>query len=293
MATLQVKNLDHPDEVRPIGRGHVDLVDLEEVTIGRAVCLPGWRWSEDVGPIAAVESCPAHHRGYVIEGRFAVRLDDGVSAEFGPGDAFDVPPGHDSWTIGPRPCITLEYAGIRGFALPPFDPGDRRLLALLFVDIVDSTGVAARVGDASWATLLDEFRAFSEGALERYGGRKVDEAGDGMFAAFDGPARAIATAEVIRDQANSRALQVRCGIHTGEVEVVGARLRGAAVHVTARIMALAGADEILVSATTVDLVSGSGFTFEPRGVHRLRGVGEDRELYAVSGDGAGVDQSTG
>ncbi len=154
MGRLQVKSLEWPDEVRQFGRGTVRLVEFDDLTVGRASCMPGWRWSEDLRPLAGTGSCQAHHRGYIISGSFGVRMDDGGTAELGPGDAFDIPPGHDSRTIGEEPAVTLEFAGIRGFALPPLDPGDRRLLSLLFVDIGGSTATVEQLGDSSWTDLL-------------------------------------------------------------------------------------------------------------------------------------------
>ncbi len=121
--------------------------------------------------------------------------------------------------------------------------------------------------------------------LEQYGGRLVDDAGDGLFAAFDGPARAILAAAAIRREADHLGLRVRAGVHTAEAEPAGANLRGAAVHMAARIMAIAEPGDIVVSATTVDLVSGSGLSFEPHGVHELRGLSGQRELFRLVSPG--------
>jgi class 3 adenylate cyclase len=286
MARLQIKCLDQPDEIRSIGAGSVRLVEFDDVTIGRAICAPGWRWSEHVRPLVATSSCQAHHRGYLVSGRFAVRMDDGGYAEVGPGDAFDIPPGHDSWTIGDEAAVSLEYSGIRGFALPPAGASGRRLLAIAFIDIVDSTAHVQRLGDAAWSELLGAFREQVEERLEGLGGRLVDDAGDGFLAAFESPAGALrATRSIVSDGA-ALGLALRCGVHTGEVDVVGAHLRGAAVHAGARIMQLARPGEILASSTTVDLVSGSGFLFEARGVHVLRGLVGARELFALVRDDA-------
>jgi quercetin dioxygenase-like cupin family protein len=110
MAGVIVKSLDRPDESRVASeRSRIDLVTLDEVTVGRAVFQPGWRWSEDVKPVAGTELCEVTHTGYVVSGREAVRMADGTEVELGPGDAFVIGPGHDAWVIGNEPCVTLDF----------------------------------------------------------------------------------------------------------------------------------------------------------------------------------------
>jgi quercetin dioxygenase-like cupin family protein len=117
MATLQTKSLDRPDETRPLaGKGKVDIVKLGELTVGRAVFEPGWRWSEHVKPLAGTDSCQVHHNGYILSGRMRVRMDDGTEAEAGPGDVFVVPPGHDAWTVGDEPIVALDFSGMDTYA---------------------------------------------------------------------------------------------------------------------------------------------------------------------------------
>jgi hypothetical protein len=115
-AGLMVKSLDRPDESRrPSDRGRVELVSLGEATVGRATFEPGWRWADDVKPVAGTDLCQVTHTGYVVSGRQGVRMADGSEVELGPGDAFLIGPGHDSWVIGDEPCVTLDFTGIAGF----------------------------------------------------------------------------------------------------------------------------------------------------------------------------------
>jgi class 3 adenylate cyclase len=164
-------------------------------------------------------------------------------------------------------------------------PATNRVLAtILFTDLVGSTEKVRALGDASWAGLLEAHHAAVRRELDRFAGEEIDTAGDGFLALFDGPARAIRAGLAIRDALAELGLDVRCGVHTGEVERArGGKPRGIAVHVGARIMSLAGTGEVLVSATTHDLVAGSGLEFEDRGQHELKGVEGPRRVYAAVG----------
>jgi len=155
------------------------------------------------------------------------------------------------------------------------------VLAVLFTDLVGSTERAVELGDRAWRDLLEQHHAVVRRELERYRGVEVDTAGDGFFARFDGPARAIACAQEIREQVASLGLKVRAGIHTGECERVGEKIAGLAVNVGARVSGSAGPGEVLVSSTVKDLVAGSGIEFEDRGTHELKGVPGEWRLYAV------------
>ena len=117
---LERKRLDAPDEARPFkdGKGRMEVVTVGGVTMGRGVFEPGWRWSEHVKPIAGTPSCQATHTGYVIEGRMAVRMDDGSEVEFGPGDACFIPPGHDAWIVGNTRCVMIDFTGVARYAKP-------------------------------------------------------------------------------------------------------------------------------------------------------------------------------
>jgi class 3 adenylate cyclase len=159
---------------------------------------------------------------------------------------------------------------------------DRVLVTVMFTDIVGSTERAAAVGDRRWRELLDGYLGAARWQLERFRGREIDVAGDGLFAIFDGPARAIRCAGAIRDAVHALGLEVRAGLHTGECEIAGAKASGIAVHTGARIAAAARPQEILVSGTVRDLVAGSGIRFDDRGSHVLKGVPGDWRLFAVT-----------
>jgi class 3 adenylate cyclase len=160
---------------------------------------------------------------------------------------------------------------------------ERVLATILFTDIVGSTELAARLGDAAWRDLLHRHHAIVRRELARYHGRELDTAGDGFFAAFDGPARAVQAATAIRDALRPLDLEIRAGLHTGECEVVDGKVAGIAVSIGARISALAGPGEILVSSTVRDLVAGSDLRFEDRGERQLKGLPDAWRLFAVTG----------
>jgi class 3 adenylate cyclase len=159
---------------------------------------------------------------------------------------------------------------------------DRVLATVLFTDIVDSTRRAAEMGDREWHALLDAHDAVVRVQLNRFRGREVNTSGDGFLAMFDGPQRAIRCAMAIRDAVQALGIEVRAGLHTGECEVRGDDIGGIAVHIGARVSALAGANDVLVSSTLRDLVIGSGLEFEDRGNHELKGVPGEWHLFAVA-----------
>ena len=159
---------------------------------------------------------------------------------------------------------------------------DRVLATVLFTDIVDSTRRAAEMGDRDWHALLDAHDAVVRSQLTRFRGREVNTSGDGFLAMFDGPQRAIRCAMAIRDAVQALGIEVRAGLHTGECEVRGDDIGGIAVHIGARVSALAGPNDVLVSSTLRDLVIGSGLQFEDRGSHTLKGVPGEWHLSAVA-----------
>ena len=159
---------------------------------------------------------------------------------------------------------------------------DRVLATVLFTDIVDSTRRAAEMGDRDWHSLLDAHDAVVRSQLVRFRGREVNTSGDGFLAMFDGPQRAIRCAMAIRDAVRALGIEVRAGLHTGECEVRGDDIGGIAVHIGARVSAVAGANDVLVSSTLRDLVIGSGLEFEDRGAHELKGVPGEWHLFAVA-----------
>ena len=159
---------------------------------------------------------------------------------------------------------------------------DRVLATVLFTDIVDSTKLATEIGDSRWRELLERHQELVRRHLERFGGREIKSTGDGFLATFDGPTRAVECAWAIVADAPSIGIEVRAGMHTGEVELIGDDVGGIAVHVAARISALAEARTVLVSRTVRDLVTGSGIEFDPRGRHSLKGVADEWEIYTVT-----------
>jgi class 3 adenylate cyclase/alpha-beta hydrolase superfamily lysophospholipase len=161
---------------------------------------------------------------------------------------------------------------------------DRKLLTVMFTDIVDSTDQLARLGDRRWRELLERHDALVRGELAAHGGREVKTTGDGFLATFEGPARAIECARAIVGTAPSIGIEIRAGVHTGECEVVGDDVAGMAVHIGARIGALADTREVWVSGTVKDLVVGSGLSFSPQGAHELKGVPGEWSIYRVEED---------
>ncbi len=202
-------------------------------------------------------------------------------AESIPGAKFVEFPGDDHlpW-VGDQDAVIDEVeeflTGVRRGPEP-----DRVLATVMFVDVVGSTERAAALGDRRWRDLLESYHALARRELARYRGREIDTAGDGIFAAFDGPARAVRCAAGIKDALRPLGLEVRVGLHTGEVEMMGDSLGGIAVHIGARVAAHAEPGEVLVSSTVKDLVAGSGLRFEDRGAHALKGVPGEWHLFAV------------
>lgn len=156
---------------------------------------------------------------------------------------------------------------------------ERSLATVMFTDIVGSTPTAAGIGDRAWGALLERHHAFARAMIGRYRGVEVDTAGDGFFATFDGPARAVRCAQAIVDAVRALDIEIRAGVHTGEVETIDGKVGGIAVIIGARVGALAGASEVLVSQTVKDLTAGSGLVFEDAGEHELKGVPERWRMY--------------
>ena len=281
MARLQRRNLRQPDELRPLGRGKLELVELGDVAIGRVSYEPGWRWSVDLKPIVGTASCEIHHLGFVVSGRLRIVMDDGSTVLLEPDDAFEVPPGHDAWVEGDEPFVAVDSLGRRYFGVGVDALGQRSLGTMLFTDIVGSTEVAARLGDAAWRGLLGELNTGSRIEIERHRGREIDTTGDGVLALFDSPTRAVRCALALVAAAGGLGLAIRAGVHTGEYERVGLNIGGLAVHVAARVMSAAGPDEVRVSAATAALLDSTEFQLESLGAHDLKGVPKPVDLFSV------------
>jgi pimeloyl-ACP methyl ester carboxylesterase len=186
---------------------------------------------------------------------------------------------HVPWFDVADQVVTEVREFLTGFREAP-EP-ENMLATVLFTDIVESTERARELGDTEWTALLAQHHATVRAVLAQYRGREIDTTGDGFLAAFDGPARGIRCAQAILEALDGIGIQARSGLHTGEVEVVGDKLAGIAVHTGARVAASAGPGEVLVSSTVRDLVAGSGIEFEDRGLHELKGLDEPRRLFAV------------
>jgi pimeloyl-ACP methyl ester carboxylesterase len=187
---------------------------------------------------------------------------------------------HVPWTMDMDPVLAEIEAFVTGSR--PVEDADRVLATVMFADIVDSTQRAAAIGDRAWTGELHQFYGLARRQLERFRGREVDTAGDGYFATFDGPARAVRCAQTIAREMSQLGLTIRVGLHTGEVEVLGDKVSGIAVHIGARVAGHAQPGEVVVSNTVKDLVAGSGLQFEDRGVRPLKGVPGEWHLYRAA-----------
>jgi pimeloyl-ACP methyl ester carboxylesterase len=232
----------------------------------------------EVLPAVRVPTLILHRRGDLDsspeEGRYLAKRIPG--ARFVELDGLD----HVPW-IDPDQIVDEVEEFLTGGR--PGPAPDRVLATVLFTDVVDSTGRAAELGDRRWRELLGRYHALVRAELARFGGVEVDKAGDGTLARFDGPARAVRAALAIVEAVREIGLEVRAGVHTGELELTADGVAGIAVHIGARIAGEAGAGEVLASSTVKDLVFGSGLDFEERGAVELRGVPGSWHLYAVVG----------
>jgi len=281
MPRLQRKSFDTADEVRTYERGRVVIVLLDEISIGRFKLQPGWRWSEDLAPIVHTRSCQNRHVGYAISGSLQVTMDDGTELVIRAGDAYEIPPGHEVLVTGDDLWESIEFASAYTFGLAPEEIGERVLATVLFSDIVGSTQMLERLGDHAWASLLREHNERIRAAIDRYRGREMNATGDGFLALFDGAAKAVRAGALMDPAVAALGIRVRVGLHTTEVEIVGGQPRGVGVHAAARVAALAGPGEVLVSGTTRDLLDGSGLSLDPRGEHELKGLTGNRQVFAL------------
>jgi pimeloyl-ACP methyl ester carboxylesterase/class 3 adenylate cyclase len=250
-------------------------------TLSRREAIASFRSSiqVDVRPLLPTIQVPVlvmhklHDEGMTAASRYL--------AEHIPGAQLAEFPGVDHWPFFENPDPIIDriqhfLTGSRGSVDP-----DRVLATVLFSDIVGSTERAASLGDRKWRDLLDAHDNLTGDVLEQFRGRLIGREGDGFLATFDGPARAIRCALAIRDGVRTLGLETRAGLHTGEIEIRGEDVGGIAVHIGARVAAKAGAGEVFVSRTVADLVVGSDIEFEDRGVHALKGVPNEWQLYAV------------
>jgi class 3 adenylate cyclase len=279
MTDLIVKRFDAPDSREEFALGYYELITLGPLTLGREYLEPGWKWSTHVRPLVGTELCEVRHVGYQVSGRWMCQSRDGSLVEIGPGDAFDVAAGHDSWVVGDEPSVTFDFQGAEYAAAP--EGGERIVATLLFTDIVGSTALAERLGDAAWKRLLKRHLDDIHLLLGTHHGLLVDTTGDGIFARFASPADALRAARSMVEASRREDLEIRVGVHTAEVELVGSEVRGVGVHLAARIMAAAGGSEILVSGTTRELAAGGNLRFVDAGEFELKGISGARTLYRL------------
>jgi len=281
MPRLRYKSFTTPDEVRPMPKVRAAVVSLDEVTVGRSEFNPGWRWSTDLAPIMGTKSCQVHHLGHAVSGLIHVRLDGGGELDIPPDSIYEIPPGHDAWVVGNEPWVTVEWTSARIVGIEPEGPGERVLATVLFTDIVDSTPILERMGDRAWQELLGLHNVHLRNDLNTFRGRGVKTTGDGFLAVFDGATRAVRCAAAMTRSAHELGLAIRVGMHTGEVEFVGSDVRGVAVHAAARVMSLAGPDEVFVTSTTSELLDGSDVVLEEAGTHELKGLSGRRQVFRL------------
>jgi class 3 adenylate cyclase len=275
------KNLGNPDETIPFERGHATMVSLGDLTVGRNVHQPGWRWSTHIRPAVGGDWCLGRHVGVILSGRLGVLMEDGAEFEFGPDDVIDVAPGHDSWVIGDEPLVTLEWSGVRGWLGPLESLNERVLATLVVTDIAGSTRIANELGGSRWNDVLSRHNARMREILANFRGREVKTTGDGILAVLDGAGRAIRCAARMVAVAPEDGIEIRAAVHTGEVEPVENDLRGVAIHEAVRVLRIAQPGEVLVTDVTRSLASESSTRFVDRGEHVLRGMDTPRTLFAV------------
>lgn len=267
--------------MRETSLGRVEVVELDDRVVARITWQPGWRWSKDVKPIVGTSYCQSHHVGIALEGRLRVEMADGVELEFGPGDVLEIPPGHDAWVVGDTQFVSVDFEALRGFAKGNGSASRRSLASVLMTDIVDSTVQAVGMGPERWLELIARHNERAERQIDINEGRLVKTTGDGVMGVFDSAERAVRAAQAISSAVKPLGISVRAGVHSGEVELTAGDVRGVVVHTVARMMALGGADELVVSATVRDLLDGTDFHFEDFGAHELKGLPGARQLYLL------------
>jgi class 3 adenylate cyclase len=291
MARVEVRDLGEPEAVVTYPLGASSQVRLGGTVVTRHVLQPGWSWEEHARPLVGTTSCELYHRGVVLRGRMGVRTDDGEQLIITPNHVFDLPPGHVTWVEGDEELVMVDWAGGAGFDTRPGE--ERRAMAtILFTDIVDSTVLARDAGDVAWKRTLAMHDDVVRNVLAGFGGREIETGGDSFLIIFDGAERAIRCALALIEALAAIHIPIRVGIHSGEVVWSGEQVRGVAVHTAARILAEAGAGEVIVSGSTRDLAEGAtGLTFDSRGSHALKGLEREHELFAAGSHDGGSGAS--
>jgi class 3 adenylate cyclase len=281
VARLQRQRFSDSTDIREFPHGKIDVVELDDHVVGRMTYEPGWQWSVDIKPIAGTDSCQFHHFGVTLGGRLRVQMHDGVELELGPGEVFEIPPGHDAWVVGDEPWISVDFEAMRRYARPQTDSPRRVLASIVITDIVDSTARAVALGPTRWRELVSRHNQIAERLIDAHDGRLVKTTGDGVIALFDSAERAVRAAAALADAVGSLDISARGAVHSGEVELAPTDVRGVAVHAAARMMSVAQPGDVIVSATVRDLVDGTGLEFDDYGLHELKGLPGQRQLYRL------------
>jgi class 3 adenylate cyclase len=276
------RSFDDPDEVIELEFLTAKVLSLGGLSLAQDTHRPGWHWMEHVRPAVGTEWCETRHIGYVIDGRFGIRMRDGAEFEIQAGDAVDITPGHDAWVIGEKPCVMVTWMGGTTWLAPLRTLKERVLVTLVYTDIVDSTKLAQELGDQRWLDILASHNQRTSDSIDRFRGRLVKFTGDGALALFDGAVRAVRSALASHRDAAELGLTIRAGVHTGEVEMMGEEVQGLAIHEAQRIMSHADPGEVLVSATTKVLARDALLEFEGRDEVQLRGLDEPISLFRVT-----------
>ena len=286
MVKLQRRPFGEPDNVREVPLGHLETYDMGEIRIGRSILQPGWRWSESIKPITRTELCEYHHIGVCLSGRMRIQTREGAELTVDAGQFYEIPAGHEAWVEGDEPYVNIEWQPSVAFGEAEGGDFDRIVATLLVTDIVNSTARALEIGDGAWRDLLAQHDRAVRNQLDRFRGREITTTGDGFVALFDGAERAIRAAQEICRAASELGIEVRAGVHTGEMELEGDNVRGVAVHIATRIADLAGPGEVYASWATRELLAGSDVGFTDRGAQALKGLSEERRVYLVDSSSA-------
>jgi class 3 adenylate cyclase len=285
---IEVRDLGEPEAVVSYPLGATYQVRIAGTVISRHVLQPGWSWEEHAKPLVGTDLCELYHRGVVLRGRMGVRTEEGDELVIEPNQVFDLMPRHVTWVEGDEELEMVDWAGGGGFDIQPGEES-RAMVTIMFTDIVNSTVMARDAGDVAWERTLSMHNDLVRSVFVQFGGREVNTVGDSFLITFDGAERAIRCGLALIEALVPIGVAIRVGIHSGEVVLRSDDIRGVAVHTAARIVASAGADEVLVSGSTRDLAEGAtGLTFDSRGRHRLKGLEREHELFAA---GLGSDDS--
>ena len=279
----RAQNFDEPDERRQLPGIELDFVRVGDLFASRSTTQRGWRWSTHIGPIAGTGSCQVAHRGIVISGHMRIEMDSGETIDLVPGLVHIVPAGHDAFVIGDEPVVMIDISTTSVEYGRP-SSGERVLATLLFTDIVGSTPLAQRLGDQRWKRLVADHDRLTADVIDRYRGRVVKTTGDGVFARFDGAARALHAALAIRTAAHT--IELRSGRASIPARSRSSAMMPAVSPSTRRRGSWPSPKRTRSWSSDVTrlLATGAGFTFFDRGEVELRGVTGTHHLHRLEDD---------